>query len=163
MRAAEARSRQKRRPEGVALCFQVSRYKIEPVASVLNLLSNDDCRLALRDEVEPVGPQMPLVTKPSAFACCAERLAGARACPNWAIVSPPSAAQGVAPDPDAGEEMALGVGSQVVGSDIGQASFIYVAGRDMPCSDQVSQPLSGIRIKFVVISGHLYYPGVMDA
>jgi len=56
MRAAEARSRQKRRPEGVALCFQVSRYKIEPVASVLNLLSSDDWRLALLNEMVEGGP-----------------------------------------------------------------------------------------------------------
>ena len=56
MRAAEARSRQKRRPEGVTLCFQVSRYKIEPVASVFNLLSNDCCRAALADKVVEGGP-----------------------------------------------------------------------------------------------------------
>jgi hypothetical protein len=118
MRAAEARSAQICRPEGVARCFHVSRYKIEPVESRRNLLSNDDCRSALRDEVEPVGPEMPLVIKPSAFACRAERLAGTRACPNWCIVIPPSASQGVAPDTDPGKEVTLGVSPQIVGSDI---------------------------------------------
>ena len=92
VRRTDARRRERDRPEGVTQGFQVSVYKVDPRACVLtrNLLSNDCWRSALRDEVVEGWPQMPLVIKPSSFACRAERLAGARACPNSSIVSPPS-------------------------------------------------------------------------
>jgi hypothetical protein len=70
---------------------------------------------------------MPLVIIPICFACCAERLAGARTCPNWSIVRPPSASQGKGPDPDACEEMALCVFFKVVWSDIFDTPFVYIA------------------------------------
>lgn len=94
VRRTDARSAEIERPNGVVRGFQVRVNKVEPTEAILarNLLSKDDWRSALADEVEPRGPQMPLVSKPIAFACRAERLAGARACPNWAIVRPPSAA-----------------------------------------------------------------------
>jgi hypothetical protein len=96
VRRTDARRRKRDTPEGVTQGFHVSVYKVDPRVDSLacNLLSKDDCRCALGDEVEESGPQMPLVSKPSSRACRAERLAGARACPNWAIVWPPSAAQG---------------------------------------------------------------------
>ena len=58
MGAAEARSAQIARPNGVTRSFHVSRYKIEPSKSVLarNLLAKHDCRSALADEVVPVRP-----------------------------------------------------------------------------------------------------------
>jgi hypothetical protein len=58
---------------------------------------------------------MPLVSKSKLAACRAERLAGARTAPNWAVVRPPNASQGVGPDSDAGEEMALVELGKVVG------------------------------------------------
>jgi pyridoxal biosynthesis lyase PdxS len=61
---------------------------------------------------------MPLVIKPAAFACRAERLAGTRTCPDWTVVGPSGSAQGVGPDADAGKEMALGETGEFVGSDI---------------------------------------------
>jgi hypothetical protein len=67
---------------------------------------------------------MPLVSNPSAFACRAERLAGARSCPNFSIVWPPSSAQGKGPDPDAGEEMALCEFSKLIWMYVFNASFI---------------------------------------
>jgi hypothetical protein len=44
MRRADARSAQISRPEGVARCFHVSVYKVEPAEAVLacNLLAKDD-------------------------------------------------------------------------------------------------------------------------
>jgi hypothetical protein len=58
MRRTDARSAQICRPDGVALAFQVSVNKVEPSEAVLarNLLSKDDERLALLDEMEPVRP-----------------------------------------------------------------------------------------------------------
>jgi hypothetical protein len=62
VRRTDARRRERDRPEGVTQGFHVSVYKVDPRIAVLarNLLSNDDCRLALLNESEPVWPEMPL-------------------------------------------------------------------------------------------------------
>jgi hypothetical protein len=88
MRRTDARRRKRDRPEGVTQVFQVIVYKVEPRACVAarNLLSKDDCRLALFDEVLPGRPEVPLVSKPSAFACRAERLARTGTGPNRSII-----------------------------------------------------------------------------
>jgi hypothetical protein len=88
MRRTDARSAQICRPNGVSRCFHVSAYKVEPTETVLarNLLSKDDWRAALADEVMPVGPQVPLIIKPASCTCRAERLARAASCPNGAII-----------------------------------------------------------------------------
>lgn len=107
MRAAEARSAQIRNPEGVTRCFQVSRYKIEPFEAIRarNLLTKDDCRLALLDEVEPVRPEVPLVSSPLSCACRAERLARARSRPSDKTIGPAGGVEHGVPDCDAAEEM----------------------------------------------------------
>jgi hypothetical protein len=76
MRRADARSAEIDRPAGVARCFQVSVYKVEPTEAVFrrNLFTKDDWRLALADEVMERWPQVPLIIKPCSFACRAERL-----------------------------------------------------------------------------------------
>jgi hypothetical protein len=58
MRRADARSAQIRRPDGVALSFQVIVNKVEPVEAVFarNLLPIDAVRLADSDEVMPSRP-----------------------------------------------------------------------------------------------------------
>jgi hypothetical protein len=58
MRRTDARRRERDRPEGVTQGFQVIAYKVDPRVCVLacNLLSKDDCRAALFDEVMEVGP-----------------------------------------------------------------------------------------------------------
>ncbi|HEX3122196.1 MAG TPA: hypothetical protein VHQ21_02755, partial [Rhodanobacteraceae bacterium] len=63
VRRPDARSAQIAGPDGISQCFQVSAYSGEPYAAILarNLLSKDACRPALRDEVQELGPQMPLV------------------------------------------------------------------------------------------------------
>ena len=84
VRRADARSAEIDRPEGVSRCFHVSVNKVEPRKAVLarNLLPKHICRATLRDELEEVRPEMPLISNPIASACSAERLARARACPN---------------------------------------------------------------------------------
>lgn len=104
--------------------------------------------------MEKTGPQMPLVSKPNSRACRAERLAGARACPNWAIVRPPSSAQGKGPDADSREEMALSEASQVVGQHVFDRSFINNTWGDVARFNKVAQPLGSVRIELVVVSGH---------
>jgi hypothetical protein len=58
VRRTDARSRERDTPKGVAHAFHVSVYKVDPSICVLacNLLSKDDWRLSLRDEVLPGGP-----------------------------------------------------------------------------------------------------------
>ena len=157
MGRAEARSAGIDRPCGVARCFQVRRYKVEPSEAVLarNLLSKNDIRSALLDEPVEGWPEVPLVSKPSAFARRAERLARARAGPDWLVVAPSGAAQGVGPDADPGEEVDLDELSQVVRVKVFDAPLVHNAGGDMPLLDQLAQPRSGFRVNLVVQRGHM--------
>lgn len=79
VRSTDARSRDTGRCEGVADSFHVSLNKVEPAVPnrCFNLLTKDDRRAALLDEVEPEGPEVPLVVEPTTHACHAERLARA--------------------------------------------------------------------------------------
>jgi hypothetical protein len=115
MRSAEARSAGIDRPDGIARRFQVSRYKVEPSKAVFrcNLLAKDEFRAALFDKPVEGRPEVPLVIKPAAFACRAERLAGTGASPDRSVVGPPRLSQGEAPDADSGEEMALNKSGKV--------------------------------------------------
>jgi hypothetical protein len=140
-------------PAGVALAFHVCVNKVEPTVAncCRNLLSKDNLRAALSDEVEPRRPEMPLVCKPSALTCRAERLARAATSPNGSIVRPSGKTKGVAPDSDASEVMALGVAAYVVRGNVFDASLVNVAWRDVSCGDEVSQPLGCVGIDFVVV------------
>lgn len=153
MRRTDARRREWDRPEGVAQGFQVSVYKVDPRVCVFarNLLSKHCCRAALADEVVEGWPQVPLVIKPSALACRAERLARTGTGPNRSVVGPAGAAQGQAPDTNAGEKVALGELAQVVGVNIFNAPFVNNAGRYVAGFNQVAQPLGGVGVDFVVI------------
>ena len=127
--------------------------KVDPRVCVLarNLLSNDDCRAALFDEVMEGWPQVPLVSKPSSFACRAERLARTGTSPNRSVVCPSCRSQGMGPDANAGEEMALREAAQVAGEDIFDTPFIHIARRNVAGFNQVAQPLRGCRVDFVVV------------
>jgi hypothetical protein len=116
VRRADARSADIRCPDGVTRSFHVSVNSVEPTETVLarNLLSKDDRRLAELDEMEPCGPEMPLISSPAAFACRAERLARAGASPNGFIVWPSREPKGIAPHADTGEEVTLCVACKVI-------------------------------------------------
>jgi hypothetical protein len=130
--------------------------KVEPYKAVLarNLLTKDDWRAALADEVMPVRPEVPLVSKPAASASRAERLARTGASPCGSAVRPPGAAEGVAPDPNAGEEVALGVPLEFVGGDVTDVPLIDIARRDVARGDQVAKPGRAELVDLVVVSGH---------
>jgi hypothetical protein len=153
VRRTDARRRERDRPDGITQGFQVNLYKVEPRLCSLacNLLSNDDCRLALLDEPMEVWPEVPLVIKPSARACHAERLAGATSCPDRPTIRPSGAAQSQRPDSDPGEKVTLRESLQVVRCDIFNTPFIHDPGRNVTAFDQIAQPLSCVRIYFVVI------------
>lgn len=156
MRRAEARSASIDRPDGVVRAFQVSVYKVEPSEAVLacNLLAKDDVRATLRDETEEVGPEVTGVVETSAFAGGAERLTWTRAGPNRTLVTPPGAAERVAPDADPGEEVALGIASEVIGAHVLDAAVVDIAWRDVSSLDEFAQPRRRERIVFIIIGGH---------
>jgi hypothetical protein len=138
VRRAEARSREYHRPDGVSQRLQVIVNKVEPRLRVSgrNLLTKDRCRSALADEMEPCRPQVPLVSKPLSPACLAERLARAGSGPDGAIVGPAGASEGVGPDADAGEEVALSVSHKFRWYNIPDIPLIDVAGGDQVVADQ---------------------------
>lgn len=156
MRCADARSAQIGRPDGVARSFQVSRYKVEPSEPILacNLLAKDDWRHTLSDEREPDGPEVARVVDAFTFPGGAERLTGTGTCPDRPVVGPPGEPEREAPSADAGEEVALGEASEVFGLNIGYGPLVYFTRRDMPASDQFTQPSRGLRIELVVVGCH---------
>jgi hypothetical protein len=156
VRSADACSRQIRRCAGVASSFQVSEYKIEPRPAKFarNLLSKDDCRATLRDEMEPHGPEMAFVVESATAPGIAEPLAGARAGPHVGVVGDASEPEREAPSGDAGEEMPLPQSSNVSWSQIGDASLIDNSRRDVAGCDQAAQPSHRERIDLVVQRGH---------
>jgi hypothetical protein len=97
---------------------------------------------------------VPLVSKPAAFACRAERLAWAGSGPDFGRVGPSGFAQGEGPDADAGEEMALNKSGKVGRYDIFDAPLVDLARRDQAVGDQLAQPRRGKRVVFVVIGRH---------
>jgi hypothetical protein len=153
MRGADARRRKRDRPEGVTQGFHVSLYKVDPYISVFaaNLLTKDNDRASLSNEVVPGRPEVPLVSKPSSLACRAERLARTGTSPYLAS-SPAGLIECVIPDGNPGKEVQSVIPGKVIWSDIFNTALIYVPFSNPPFSHQIAKPLSGIRINLVVIS-----------
>lgn len=153
VRRTDARRRKRDSPEGIFHGFQVSLYKVEPRLRVLacNLLTKDFSRAALADEPGKMWPEMTRVIKPSSFACRGERLARTGTGPNRSIIWPAGAAKGERPDADSREEVALCVVLEVIWVNILDRSFVDVARCYVAGGDQVSKPLGGIWVDFVVV------------
>jgi len=152
VRSAEARSAGIRLPNGVTRSFQVSLNNVEPSEAVFacNLLAKADVRATLADETEELGPEMSSVIGTASFTGGGEGLTGAGAGPNRSIITPSCASEGVAPDPDSGEEMALGVTPKIRRLNIDNGSFIHIPWGDMPLLDEFPQPRGGFRVNLVV-------------
>jgi hypothetical protein len=135
VRRADARSRYTCRPAGVAFTFQIKLNNIEPsvVNRCFNLLTKDDSRAALADEIEPDRPEVSIISGAFLSACGAEGLAWATARPNRSVVGPSGKTQGVAPAAKTGEEVALHVSGKITGANILDAPCVYIALGDMPC------------------------------
>lgn len=120
MRRTDARSRDTGRCDGVTDSFHVSLNKVEPAVADrrFNLFTKDDRRVALLNEAEPGGPEVPFVAGALLLSGCAEWLAGAASGPDGPVVRPSGEAQGVTPHPDAGEEVALRVSDKIGSSNI---------------------------------------------
>ena len=137
---ADARSRYTCRPAGVAFTFQIRLNKIKPsvVNRCFNLLTKDNSRAALADEIEPDRPEMAFVCNAPPGTGCAKRLARATARPNRSILGPSGKAQGVAPAAKTGKEMALNKSGKVTGSNILDAPGIYFTFGNMPRFHQIA-------------------------
>jgi hypothetical protein len=138
MRRADAVCAQYGRPDGVAFCFQVCRYSIEPAESnsVRNLLPKYSERAALANEAGEVGPEMPRVVSPAPGPGDAEGLAGATSRPYWSVIGPAGEPQGEAPASDAGKVVTLGVSNNVICCDIDNAPIVHIAGSNQPLGNQ---------------------------
>lgn len=101
---------------------------------------------------------MPIVGLAFTFTGNAERLAGTTSGPQGSLVRPPSESSGIRPSSNASEEMTLGVSSEFARSDIHDAPFVDIAPSDVPCGDEVAQPLRGVRVDLVVVGDHDHPP-----
>jgi hypothetical protein len=127
-------------------------YSVEPRFCVLarNLLTKDCSRFELADEMFAGGPEVPLVSKPSAFACDAERLARETGGPDWSVVGPAALPEGVAPDANSGAEMNLGEASIVVWCDVPEVSLVDFSIGYVSLFDKLAQPRRRFRIELGV-------------
>jgi hypothetical protein len=156
VRRADAASWQYGRPAGVAFAFQVRENSVDPAPSNrrFNLLSKDDCRAALSDKRKPRRPQVAFVIGRLTRSGGAEWLAGATSTPNRSVVGPACEPERDRPSADAGEEMCLGVAFEVIGLYVLDAALVHVARRDMPCGNEIAEPLRGVGVDLVVVSSH---------
>jgi len=97
---------------------------------------------------------MAIVKHPCASACLAERLAWARTRPHGSVVAPASQPESVRPEPDPREKVDLPVSDEVSGSDVSDVPLVDVAGSNVPCRDEVSEPLGTIAVLFVIVGRH---------
>jgi hypothetical protein len=105
VRGADARCAKIGGPDGISQCFQVRTYSGEPLPSSLarNLLSNDDWRQVLGDEVVEDGPEVSVVIDAELLAGVTEGLAREAGSPDGSI--PPCKLAGELPSADPGEEV----------------------------------------------------------
>ena len=156
MRGADARSAQICRPNGVTLVFQVSRYSVEPRESkrAANLFSKHHCRRALAYEVCPHSEEVSVVDGFAPAVSNAKRLTRAASGPDRTLIRPPGEPECIGPPSNAGEEMGLGIVPEVVGSHVDDASLVNISGGDMSGGNEIAEPLSGIRVDFIVVGTH---------
>lgn len=87
---------------------------------------------------------MPLVRKPSSFACLAERLARTGTGPNRSVVWPAGATKRKGPHAESGEEMALREPFEVARADVFNAAPVDDAIGDESGGDEVFESISSI-------------------
>jgi hypothetical protein len=97
---------------------------------------------------------MTLVGKSCPLSGGAEGLAGAGAGPDGPVVRPSGKAEGIGPDADTGEEVALGVAAEVRSSHVPNGSVIYVTFRYQSTVDQIAQPLRCVGVYLIIVRNH---------
>jgi hypothetical protein len=132
VRRAEARSAHIESREGVARCFHVRLYSVEPSERVFacNLLAKDDARTVLANEPIKGRPEVSRVSSPLSPACRAERLAWRAPSKDGPVVWPSGLPQAIGPSSNSAEPVVLRKSRKVIGADIFNTSFVDKAGRD---------------------------------
>ena len=153
-------SRQTSRPRGVTFSLQVIANKVEPPVGnrAFNLLAKHDDRAALADEAKPRRPKVARIVSPMTAARGAEGLAGTTTRPNRSVIRPAGKSEGEGPAADAGEEVALGVVSEVVRLNGLDVSAINVTRCDVSRDNEVAEPLGRERLVLVVVGRHYRHP-----
>jgi hypothetical protein len=156
VRRSDARSAQIGSPAGISQFFQVSANSSEPLSPIRarNLLSKDDCRTALGDEIVKSGPKVALVGVALALARARKRLTGTGACPDAGDAFESGPAQGEGPAADPGEEVALVVLGEFIGLYLQNAAAVHVASRQLASRDQLAEPGAGARVVVVVVGDY---------
>lgn len=149
-------SRNNDRPAGVADAFQVRTHSVEPILSnrCRNLLSHKDSGPTGADELKEDGPEVALVRLRLALPGDGEGLAWGASGPQRSFVGPSGEAGGEAPTSDPSEEMGLGVPPEVVRSHVENGPLIYFTFRYQTFTYQVTQPLGGVGVVFVIVRDH---------
>lgn len=149
VRRADARSAQIGGPDGIAQRFHVSANSGEPRPSraTRNLLSKDDWRSELFNEVSPDGPKVSRIRVSAPLPRDTERLARTGPCPNRGGVGHPRKTQGVGPSPHAGEEVRLGRRDEI---DLLYRARVNKPGSDSTTRLQAAKPDGGERRRIVV-------------
>ena len=156
VRRTDPRSAEIKRPDGVARSFQVSVNKVEPREAKFrtNLLPQDDWRPDCSNELEPDGPEVPLVSEASLGAGIGQGLTRTRACPDGTIGRPSCEIEGEVPSSDPSEEVRSSNSSNVVWCDFRDRSVIHASFGDPSSVHEVAKPLCGERFVLVVVGGH---------
>lgn len=156
VRSADACSRETNRPDGVAFSFHVIANKVEPPVGnrAFNLLTKEDWRAALADEVIPRWPKMAGIGAAIFGTRRTEGLTRTTARPNRSVIGPSGKSEGVTPTADPGKEVALGEASQVVRVKGLDVTLVYLSIRDQAVGDQFPQPCRRKRIMLVVVGTH---------
>jgi hypothetical protein len=159
VRGTDARSWEIVRPDGVARSFQISRNNVEPSEAVRarNLLSNEDRRQSLCDELEPRGPEVSIVAESgdrSVLLRLGEWLAGTGSAPQLDAIGPAGGPSCGRPEADAGEGVELVDADEVGGGELEDRSIIDASGGDVPVSHEIAEPLGGIGIALIEQSRH---------
>jgi hypothetical protein len=89
-----------------------------------------------------------------AFAGGREGLAGTGTGPNRSVVGDSCESESEGPSADAGEEMALRVTLEVIGTNVHDRARVQVAWRDVSNSNEIAKPGRAIGIDLVVIGRH---------
>ena len=156
VRSADACSRETNRPDGVVFSFQVIANKVEPPVGnrAFNLLTKEDWRAALADEVIPRWPKMAGIGAAKIGTRRTEGLTRTTARPNRSVIWPSRESEGEAPATNSGEEVALGVSREISGVECLDVAFINVSLGDQAVRNQFPQPCGGERIMLVVVGAH---------
>jgi hypothetical protein len=156
MRRPDAVCAQYRRPCGVTFSFQVCEYSIEPPEPnrCFNLLAKDILRSPGFDEAEHFGPEVSSIGGSFTLSGGGEWLTGTRAGPESLGAGVPCELECVGPTSDTGKKMALVEFQKIQWQNVLDTSLVNNSVFDMPSGNEISQPLGGKRIYFVVVSRH---------